>query len=53
MEATITHEKDCWLFTYGKHKRNLASRDEAIQYAEAYSDDTGESFVLTIEKSVE
>jgi hypothetical protein len=48
--ATITHDEICWVFAYGSHKQYFASREEAVQYAEAYSDDTGESFVLTIQK---
>lgn len=52
MEATITLTADGWAFQYGKFTRTYPSRDEAIKGAEDFSDETGESFVLQIEKAV-
>lgn len=49
-DATITFDGTNWAFQYQRFSRTFATREEAVAYAENFSDETGESFLLRIEK---
>jgi hypothetical protein len=52
-DAYITKEVDGWKFSYGTkhiHERTFPTREEAEAWAEMFSDETGATFVLHIQK---
>lgn len=50
-DAYISQQNGSWQFIYGKVERKFATRDEAVSWAESFSDETGQSFLLHIEKA--